>query len=482
MSITDWKPALIVCSYNRPSLLRRCLDSLLSADLSYLKMLILIDDFSDNEESKEILRNFRLPGVDTYIICKETRLGIKDSLTKGFDLAFNRCDLAINLDADSVISKDFLTRLLWLKFEFRDNIVCGFNTTVKNRNPIIEEYETFYKKKYASGINMVLNREQYEKYVLPALLMPIGNWDFEASKLHEADGKSVIVPKPSLLQHTGVSESTMGHISESEPPDVATDFLPDFTIDDVRNAVNVLNNNDRPDWNIRIDRCAKNNGKLNLTEITLICADGFDLERVIHAANIACRGIEFGAVKILSHLPSDDPRVIKIRPLISSRDYSQFVLKEIVNYVDTDYMLIFQHDGFPIRPEAWSEDFISYDMVGATWKFRPEKRTANGGFSLRSRKMMEAIRDDEAIILQNDHIIRNYAEDHVLFYIYRDYLEQHHKIKIAPEGVCDRFSIEAWGVADNKYKGSFGFHGFNCDFNDADLPYIPYKLPNRQIL
>lgn len=469
MSISDWKPALIVCSYNRPSLLRKCLDSLLAADLSQLKIIILIDDFSDNQEAKEVLRNFRLPGVETYIICKEERRGIKDSLIKGFDLAFTKCDYAINLDADSIISKDFLKRLLWLKLEFRDNIVCGFNTTVKNRNPIIEEHETFFKKKYASGINMCLNKEQYEKYVLPALLMQIGNWDFEASKLHEADGKCVIVPKPSLLQHTGISESTMGHISTSEPPDYAEDFVMPF----------------KEVWsspNFQFESMPNFRSILKLKNVTLIGADGFNVERLIHAANISCKGIEFGAVKILSHLPSDDPRVIKIRPLLSSKDYSQFVLKEIVNYVDTEYMIIFQHDGFPIRPEAWSEDFLKYDMVGASWKFRLEKRTANGGFSLRSRKMMEAIRDDDAIYLQNDNIITNYAEDHVLFFIYREYLEEKHGVKIAPEELCDRFSIEAWGVPDNKYKGSFGFHGFNCDFNDANLPYIPYKLPNRTIL
>lgn len=26
----------------------------------------------------------------------------------------------------------------------------------------------------------------------------------------------------------------------------------------------------------------------------------------------------------------------------------------------------------------------------------------------------------------------------------------------------------------NKYNGSFGFHGYNIDFTNADIPFIPY--------
>lgn len=451
------KVALIITIFNRPQYLKKCLDSIRRADLSQIDTVLIVDDCSTDKETIQLINDFRLDGrVNLIVAFSKENKSIKGSLRFGFDLLFNSHEICINLDGDAIVRIDFVEKLLDLKEVFPSNIVCGFNTTVKNRNPIISEHDNYFEKKYASGINMVINKEQYDKYVLPGLLTP-HNWDFEASKLHEADGKSVIVCKPSVVQHIGIEESSMGHISVIEPPDVATDFYDDFQL-----FVDSLY-------------------KYDLRKVTLICADGSDVNRVIHAANIACCDIEFGAVKILSHLPSDDLRVIKIRPLLSSKDYSQFVLKEMVNYVDTEYMMIFQHDGFPINAKAWSEDFLKYDMVGASWKFRPEKRTANGGFSLRSKKMMEIIRDDDGIVLQNDHIIRNFAEDHVLFYIYRDYLEQHHGIKIAPEEICDRFSIEAWGVPDNKYKGSFGFHGFNIDFNDSDLPYIPYKLPNRQI-
>lgn len=455
--------SLIICTFNRPQYLRQCFASLLRADLSPLSKIYIIDDHSTDEQAKTLIADFDLPGKEVVKIRKSKNSGIKDSLAIGYLLAFEHSNYVVNLDGDAIVRKDFLTVLFQLKYLFPNNIVSGFNTTVKNRNPIIEEHKTFFKKKYASGINMVINKDEYENYILPALSMPIGNWDYEASKLHMADGKAVIVSKPSVLNHIGVEFSSMNHISESEPPDVATDFF---------------------DVETGIDRYYKMNGKLSLSEVTLIGADGFDVNRLIHAADISCRGIDFGAVKILSHLPSNDPRVIKIRPLISKKDYSQFILKEIVNYVDTPFMIIFQYDGFVINANAFPQELWNYDYAGAVWKFREEKRTGNGGFSWRSKRMCEAIRDDKKIFLRNDSIINNYAEDHVLMYIYREYIEATHGVKIAPEEICDKFSIEAWGVQPpaNRYNGSFGFHGFSVDFSKSDLPYIPYRLPNRQIL
>lgn len=463
---------LIITTFNRPNYLQQCFDSLRRSDLSQIEKVLVIDDHSTDQETIRLINEFEIPGVEIVKIRKGKNKGIKDSLAIGYLIAFEHSNIVINLDGDAIVKGSWVNTLLYLKEQFPNNIVCGFNTTVKNRNPIIEEHPIYFKKKYASGINMVLNKDQYEDYVLPAISKPIGNWDFDSSKLHEADGKAVIVSKPSVIQHIGISESSMGHISASEPPDYAEDFVMDFQ--------EVWTSPDFPE-EIMPDMVW---AKLQLPSVTLIGADGFDVNRLIHAADISCRDIQFGSVKILSHLRSNDPRVIKIRPLLSSKDYSQFILKEIVNYVDTDYLLIFQHDGFVINADSWSDEFLNYDHVGAAWKFRPEKRTANGGFSLRSRRMCEAIRDDNGIYLQNDNIITNWAEDHVLFYIYREYLEWAHNVKIAPEEICDKFSIEAWGEKppNNRYKGSFGFHGFNTVFEETDLPYIPYKLPNRKIL
>lgn len=462
---------LIITTFNRPAYLQKCLDSVRRADLSQIDTVLIVDDCSTDKETIQLINDFRLDGrVNLIVAFSKENKSIKGSLRFGFDLLFNSHEICINLDGDAIVRKDFIGKLLDLKGRFPSNIICGFNTTVQNRNPIISEHEDFFEKKYASGINMVINKEQYDKYILPGLLTP-HNWDFEASKLHEADGKAVIVSNPSVIQHIGIEESSMGHISASEPPDVAQDFVYDEP-EDHGTRLMVRNGN----------HGEISHAKLALPKVTLIAVDD-NVGGIIKAADISCRFIDFAAVKLLSSMPSEDKRVIAIRSLGSKKEYSQFLLKEIVDYIDTPHFIVIQADGFIINFKSWTDEYFNYDYCGAVWNFRDHNRIGNGGCSIRSRRLHEVLKNDPAIVLKNDHIIVNWAEDHNIGYIYRQYLESTHGIKFAPEHICNKFSFEGWGLKppDNKYNGAFGFHGFSIDFNDANLPYIPYKLPNRQI-
>lgn len=473
------KIGLLICTFNRPSYLKECLDSIRRTRMPENVEIMLVDDASDDVETKRLFREFYIDNAIIVKCPKDKNQSIKHSLIIGIDRLFkDGCDVVTNLDSDAVISNNFFEILLSLKERFPQHIITGFNCLTRNndgseRHKVLLEGDGFNLKKSVGGLNMLFDEQQYNKWIRPALeksLIQNLNWDDHTCRSSMRDGKEIVCAVPSVCNHIGLV-SSMGHAA-TEKPDQADDFVMDFK--EVWSSPN-FPVEEMPDmkWS-----------KLNLSNVTLIGADGFDVNRLIHAADISCRDIQFGAVKILSHLPSNDPRVIKIRPLLSSKEYSQFILKDIVNYVDTDYLLIFQHDGFIINPDSWSSEFLEYDMVGASWKFRPEKRTANGGFSLRSKRMCKAIQKDQNIYLQNDKIITNWAEDHVLFYIYREYLESVHNVKIAPEEVCDRFSFEGWGEKppNNRYNGSFGFHGMSIQFEETDLPYIPYKLPNRKIL
>lgn len=101
---------------------------------------------------------------------------------------------------------------------------------------------------------------------------------------------------------------------------------------------------------------------------------------------------------------------IKIQKFENLIDYSNFVLK-ISNYLDSDYILIVQDDGFIINHNNWIDNFLDYDYIGAPWpaskkwlnrweKYGTEvsslinqnikyNRVGNGGFSLRSKKFIE---------------------------------------------------------------------------------------------
>jgi hypothetical protein len=217
---------------------------------------------------------------------------------------------------------------------------------------------------------------------------------------------------------------------------------------------------------------------------------------LIKAASISCENIQFACIKILSCQDVDEGiltineywaineshggskhSICKIKKLGSKQAYSEFIFKEVVNYVDTDYFIIFQADGFILNWRAWTDEFYKYDYIGAPWRWYPDDmKVGNGGFSFRSKKL-HLMLQDERFQLQNDFHIREYQEDHNICRIFRDYLEKQ-GIKYAPVELAEQFSIEAWNTPDNKYKYSFGFHGFSVDFSSAQLPYVPYLLPN----
>ena len=71
----------------------------------------------------------------------------------------------------------------------------------------------------------------------------------------------------------------------------------------------------------------------------------------------------------------------------------------------------------------------------------------NGGFSLRSRTLLEALQDPQ--------IVASHPEDTAICRTHREYLEREHGIAFAPATVADQFSFE-----HVEPRGpSFGFHG-----------------------
>ena len=142
-------------------------------------------------------------------------------------------------------------------------------------------------------------------------------------------------------------------------------------------------------------------------------------------------------------------------------EYSKFMVKELNNYFTTDYVLVFQHDGFILNPDAWRADFFDYDYIGAVWWAEEDyfintpktiKGMGNGGFSLRSKRLCS--------MLQSENIVCDGAEDFVICTKYREYLESL-GIKFVPTEIAERFSVEY-----KPYSNEFGFHQLR--FTDID--------------
>jgi len=443
------KIGLLICAYNRPEYLQRCLDSLRKADLTDVDVLIY-DDASTDQVTRDMICK------SNYASILASKNGsIKNSILQGSRYLFNSgCDTVINLDSDAIVTPDFISRLKSLKERFPDNIITGFNCTTKNRDGsirhlIVTEGDQYNEKKSVGGINMMYSIDQFIKWIEPATVKCLyqgGNWDHQSCLLSNADGYNIVCAVPSVVQHIGV-DSSMGHTAGGEPPDVADDF------EEVkRESVAYIHKDD----NGNIDKML-----LLLPDVTLVGVDCVNIERLIKAADLSCRNIKFGEVVLLSSLPSSDKRVRKIKALTSREAYSVFMMKELANYIHTKYLLVIQHDGFVLNAMAWDDDFYNYDYIGAPWEWYTDgKNVGNGGFSFRTKKIMQITANDNDIIPINElGVTKDCEEDHCICRLYRDYLEKEYKMKFAPIEVARKFAIEGWSLTNPVWNGEFGFHG-----------------------
>ena len=128
------------------------------------------------------------------------------------------------------------------------------------------------------------------------------------------------------------------------------------------------------------------------------------------------------------------------------------ICHKLAPFIDTDYALFIQYDGFPVNPRAWTGEFLDYDYIGAPWPWYPEgSNVGNGGFSLRSKHLMNLCLQMEP---QFDGDDSKWLEDGMIGVHYRPWLESK-GIKFAPTALASRFSHEhPFGVKT----ASFGFH------------------------
>ena len=202
-----------------------------------------------------------------------------------------------------------------------------------------------------------------------------------------------------------------------------------------------------------------------LHNVTLLGIDCVNVERLQKALDISSLNIEFGAVKMLTSLPTLDPRKIEIPHIGSIEDFSKFSICDLYKYVDTEYVLLVQYDGFILNPESWNDEFLKYDYIGAPWlvgdwsvrdydfpkEFLGSWRVGNGGFCLRSKKFLETSNH----LAKEGKFKKYHPEDVALCIWYREIVEKE-GIKFAPYQVAQQFSIEGNDLA---YEKQFGFHG-----------------------
>jgi hypothetical protein len=159
----------------------------------------------------------------------------------------------------------------------------------------------------------------------------------------------------------------------------------------------------------------------------------------------------FADVLLLSDQPppADEPRIEwrHIEPIRSRADYSRFMLRDLARHIVTPHALCVQWDGYILDGRAWDPAFLDFDYIGAPWpQFSDGYNVGNGGFSLRSRRLLEACTS-----LPFDGEL---AEDLLICRLYRRQLEKR-GFRFAPEVIARRFSFERNPPTGDE----FGFHG-----------------------
>ncbi len=191
--------------------------------------------------------------------------------------------------------------------------------------------------------------------------------------------------------------------------------------------------------------------RLSLPQVTVFAVTSINVAATLRALEVSLASIDFAACKLLTDadIRSADPRIeiVQIPRIGSSEQYSRFLLHSLADHFDTSHCLVMQWDGHVLDPQAWDAAFLGYDYIGASWpQFDDGFDVGNGGFSLRSRRLVELCRDPG--------FIAKHPEDTAIGRTNRAWLEEQ-GVRFAPRAVADRFAAER----TNELTGCFGYHG-----------------------
>lgn len=388
------KIGILVCCFNRPEYLRKCLWSLERVQLPEYTEVLLINDGSTDAETVTILAKYGKTVHRNY----ENR-GVKESLMYGYDWLFGHgFDLVINFDSDAIIHPSCVTELI--KHYKPGTLLTAFHSTTRaangdERHIIKSTQKHTYLKESVGGINFCIDKAAYKAHIEPALQPSPLNWDHEACK--SAGGAYCL--KQSLVQHIGF-DSTLNHF---ENPDTADTFYY---------------------W--------------DLPDVTLLCIDSH-VDRIHEPLRKCTEYIRFGDVQL-------------IHPDIRSKEeYSAYCIDHMHEHIATSHVLVFQYDGYVNNWMAWDNDWLQYDYIGAPWYYQDGMDVGNGGFSLRSKRLMEAA----SRICKFKH-----PEDHHICRTYRREMEAI-GMKFAPREVAERFAFEGYLQPTTFLLDQFGRHGIN---------------------
>jgi hypothetical protein len=207
---------------------------------------------------------------------------------------------------------------------------------------------------------------------------------------------------------------------------------------------------------------------MRLDNVTIAAVAGTKAIETLKAIKYSMKRLEFERAILITpeDIQDQEVEIIQCEPL-NYEQYNHFVVYRLDDYINTTHCLLVQNDGYVVNPEMWRYDWMQYDYIGALWplpqdtfSFRdPEgniQRVGNGGFTLRSKKLLGTAKE---LNLEWKQYYGFYHEDGFISCHNRKQYESA-GCKFAPIEVAAQFSHES-PVVENIDQIPFGFHGRN---------------------
>tara|TARA_B100001057_G_C22631327_1_gene864503 strand:- start:106 stop:828 length:723 start_codon:yes stop_codon:yes gene_type:complete len=234
--------------------------------------------------------------------------------------------------------------------------------------------------------------------------------------------------------------------------------------------------------------------------VDLVTINTNSVEAGIKALEYSQKTIKFNNTYLFSsENVSGDFELIKINKFKNVIEYNNFIIK-LTDYIDSEFVLIVQPDGYLINPLKWSDNFLNYDYIGAPWPSDKKwlnrwskypsniknpihkniefNRIGNGGFSLRSKKFLEYSSNFES------NFIKNGVPEDIFLNLVNFDLAKENNIKYPDIETAINFSYETplkglWKNKEKKFhyfnrKKHLGWHG-NKFLNSTNLLNLKNK-------
>ena len=191
-----------------------------------------------------------------------------------------------------------------------------------------------------------------------------------------------------------------------------------------------------------------------LTDITIVVIDSLNYNATTIAINETKKIFPEAKVLVFSDkdfYPCD--KYVSV-PKFDGKEHSRICLEEVPKYVETEWAVYIQYDGFPTQAHLWNDKFLEYDYIGAVmWDRDGLPVVGNGGFSLRSKKLMDLLPQLKQDVT-GEHW--DWLEDQLISVKYRSWLESQ-GVTYAPPELANLWSKDHPLGPPN----TFGFHSHN---------------------